>query len=89
MIIISRVTESESITIIILLTGLEGFHIVTPKLLDDSKLKAAQYGLLLTDGTIHRRGYPVMNTNHLWQVIAWLLAWPGENHVYITQREHQ
>ncbi|WP_054857319.1 hypothetical protein [Vulcanisaeta sp. JCM 16159] len=52
---INRVAKSGSITITLYLTGLEGFRVITPKLLDDGKLRATQYGLLLTDGSIHKR----------------------------------
>ncbi|WP_243676462.1 hypothetical protein [Vulcanisaeta distributa] len=82
---VARVAKSGSITIEMAFTGLRGgTHIAVPKLFDENKLRAMQYGLLLTDGSIHKRGgYPVMGTNQLWQAIAWLLAWPGRNHMYV------
>ncbi len=80
---VARVAGSGSITMRIALTGLKGVHVITPKLFDDSELRAMQYGLLLTDGSIHKKGYLVMDTNQLWQAIAWPLTWPGKNHVYV------
>ncbi len=82
-IVVDRVAGSRGITISISLTGLRGTHVITPRLLGDGKLKTMQCGLILTDGSI-KNGYPVMPTTQLWQAIAWLIAWPGKNHVYIS-----
>ncbi|WP_243675241.1 hypothetical protein, partial [Vulcanisaeta distributa] len=81
---VKRVAKSGGVTVIMHLTGLRGFHVITPKLFGDGDLRAMQYGLLLTDGSIDDDGYPVMGTNQLWQVFAWLIAWPGKNHMYIN-----
>ncbi len=78
-----RVAGSGSITIEIIFTGLKGTHIAVPKLFGKDTLRAMQYGLLLTDGSVHKKGYPQMNMNQTWQVFTWLLAWPGRNHVHI------
>ncbi|WP_243666209.1 hypothetical protein [Vulcanisaeta sp. JCM 16159] len=81
---IERVARSEGVTISISFTGLGGDYVVVPKLFGDGKLRAMQCGLLLTDGSIDEDGYPEMGTNQLWQVSAWLLAWPGKNSMYIS-----
>ncbi|WP_243675972.1 hypothetical protein [Vulcanisaeta distributa] len=82
---VSRVARSGGVTITMNLTGLRGgFHIVTPKLFSDGKLRAMQRGLLLTDGSIDNKGYPEMGTNQLWQSVAWLIAWPGRNSMNIS-----
>ncbi|WP_243668796.1 hypothetical protein [Vulcanisaeta sp. JCM 16161] len=83
-VVIARVAKMGSITVNISLIGLEGVRMVVPRLFGDNRLRAMQYGLLLTDGTIDEEGYPVMGTNQLWQAFAWLIAWPGKNHVYIN-----
>ncbi|WP_054854355.1 hypothetical protein [Vulcanisaeta distributa] len=75
--------KSGGVTITMNLTGLGGTHIITPKLFSDGELRAMQYGLFLTDGSVNKRGYPEMGTNQLWQVVAWLVASPGKNHVHI------
>ncbi|GAB6946932.1 hypothetical protein JCM16161A_10620 [Vulcanisaeta sp. JCM 16161] len=80
---IDRVAKSRNVTIQISLTGLKGTHVVTPRLFDDGRLRAMQCGLLLTDGSIDKEGYPTMSTAQLWQVIAWLIAWPGKNRIRI------
>ncbi|WP_243678677.1 hypothetical protein [Vulcanisaeta distributa] len=80
---VARVAKSGSVTIALYLTGLGGFHIVMPKLFSENMLRVMQYGLLLTDGSINKKGYPEMGTNQLWQVIAWLMAWPGSNYMRI------
>ncbi len=82
-IVVDRVAKRGNITMWVSFTGLEGVRVVVPRLLGDGKLRAMQCGLLLTDGSIHVRGYPMMDTAQLWQVIAWLIAWPGRNHMYI------
>ncbi len=53
-----RVAKLGGITIRITLTGLGGSRVAVPKLLDESKLRAVQCGLLLTDGSIDKRGPP-------------------------------
>ncbi|WP_243670870.1 hypothetical protein [Vulcanisaeta sp. JCM 16161] len=53
-----------------------------PKLFGDNKLRAMQYGLLLTDGTIDEEGYPVMSTNQLWQ--ASFGHWLGQGRTTYT-----
>ncbi len=78
-----RVAKAGNITITMNLTGLRGFHVVVPKLFSDGKLRAMQYGLLLTDGSIDKEGYPVMATTQLWQVVAWLMAWPRRNYICV------
>ena len=80
---IERVAKSGSIVINIPLIGPGGLHIIVPKLFNDHMLKAMQYGLFMTDGSVDHEGYPVMNTNHLWQAITWLLTWPGNSHIYV------
>ncbi|ADN49508.1 hypothetical protein [Vulcanisaeta distributa] len=75
---IERVAVSGSITITLRLIGRKGIYIVAPRLLSNNLLKPAEYGLLLTDGTIDKDGYPKMNTNHLWQIIVFSLAYPGK-----------
>ncbi|GAB6946572.1 hypothetical protein JCM16161A_07020 [Vulcanisaeta sp. JCM 16161] len=81
---IARVAKSGSITVDISLTGLKGVDTVVPRLFSGNKLRAMQCGLLLTDGAIDEEGYPMMGTSQLWQVFAWLLAWPGKNHMWIN-----
>ncbi|WP_243677977.1 hypothetical protein [Vulcanisaeta distributa] len=71
-------------TIALTLTKLKGIHITIPKLFDDIILNAMEYGLLLTDGTIDRAGYPRMNTHNLWQAIIWILSYPGKVHIYVS-----
>ncbi|GAB6946874.1 hypothetical protein JCM16161A_10040 [Vulcanisaeta sp. JCM 16161] len=78
----ARVAKRGNITVNITLTGLKGVHVAIPKLFGDGKLRAMQCGLMLTDGSIDNDGYPMMSTNQLWQVFAWLTAWPGKNHAY-------
>ncbi len=56
---------------------------VTPKLFGDNALKPLQHGLFLTDGSINKKCYPEMSTNQTWQVIAWLVTWPGRNAMHI------
>ncbi|BDR91579.1 hypothetical protein [Vulcanisaeta souniana] len=79
---VKRTAKSGSIIIRLTLNNLKGIHIDIPRFFDDL-LRPMQYGLMLTDGSIHERGYPVMGTNYLWQVIAWLMAWPGKNYMRI------
>ncbi|MGC8606244.1 MAG: hypothetical protein ACP5L5_01630 [Vulcanisaeta sp.] len=81
---VARVAKSGTITINISLTGLEGVNVVVPKPLSDEKLRASQYGLLMTDGAIDMRGYPTMGTNQLWQSVAFALVFPGKTHIYIN-----
>ncbi|WP_243671412.1 hypothetical protein [Vulcanisaeta sp. JCM 16161] len=81
---ISRVAKTGGITMQISFTGLKGVHVVVPKLFSDGKLRAMWCGLLLTDGAINKDGYPAMGTSQLWQAFAWLLAWPGKNHMWIN-----
>ncbi|WP_054854597.1 hypothetical protein, partial [Vulcanisaeta distributa] len=79
-----RVAKSGNITITMNLTGLRGgFHVVVPKLFSDGKLRAMRYGLLLTDGSIDKEGYPVMATTQLWQIVAWLMAWSRRNYICV------
>lgn len=80
---VERVAKSGSITVSITLTGLDGVHVITPKLFSDDLLRPMQYGLLMTDATIDK-GYPQMDTNQLWQAIIWPLTWPGRNYVFIS-----
>jgi len=81
---IERIAKSpDNITIEISLSDLGGIDVVMPKLFSDNILEAMRYGLLLTDGSIVK-GYPAMNTNQLWQVIAWILVWSGIVHIYIN-----
>ncbi|MGC9153076.1 MAG: hypothetical protein ACP5GY_05000 [Vulcanisaeta sp.] len=75
---IERVAGAKGATIHMSLTGFKGTHIITPKLLADEKLRAMQYGLLLTDGSIHEGGYPIMSTNQLWQAVTFTLVFPGK-----------
>ncbi len=82
-IVVNRVAKVESLTIQISFTGLKGIHVVVPKLFSGNRLRAMQCGLLLTDGSIDKKGYPEMGTHQLWQAIAWLIAWPGKNSVRI------
>ncbi len=85
-IVISRVAESGSVTVRIVMTGLRGgINVVTPRLFGDNVLKPMQYGLMMTDGgAIDEYGYPIMGTDHLWQSIIWVLLWPGRNHIHVT-----
>ncbi|WP_243678499.1 hypothetical protein [Vulcanisaeta distributa] len=80
---VERVAKSGSTTIEIIFTGLKGTHIAVPKQFGENKLRAMQCGLLMTDGSVDKYGYPVMVTNQLWQAIAWLMAWPGSNYMRI------
>ena len=75
---IERVAGAKGATIRMSLTGFKGTHIITPKLLDDEKLRAMQYGLLLTDGSIHEGDYPIMSTSQLWQAVTFTLVFPGK-----------
>ncbi len=75
---ISRMARNNSTLIVMRLTGLDGVDVVAPKLLDNDELKAMQYGLLLTDGSIDGKGYPEMDTTQLWQVITFTLVFPGK-----------
>ncbi|ADN51733.1 hypothetical protein [Vulcanisaeta distributa] len=75
---ITRVRGS-SVTINISLVGSRGISVVTPRLFGDDVLKPMRYGLIMTDGSIDKRGYLVMNTNQLWQSVMWILTWPGRN----------
>ncbi len=81
---ITRVAKAGSITINISLTGLEGVNVAVPKLLDDNTLEAMQYGLLMTDGAINKKGYPTMSTNQLWQAIIFPLMFPNKAYINIT-----
>ncbi len=67
----------------ITLTELGGVRVNSPKLFNDEFLKPMQYGLLLTDGSFDSKSRPEMSTTQLWQSVAWLMAWPGRNHVFI------
>ncbi len=80
---INKIAKSEGIIIKIILTGLKGTNIVVPKLFSNTKLRAAQDGVLITDGTIDEDGYPAMGTNQLWQTIIFPLIWPGNTRVAI------
>ncbi|GAB6947160.1 hypothetical protein JCM16161A_12900 [Vulcanisaeta sp. JCM 16161] len=80
---LERVAKTESITITLRLNGLRGTYISVPILFSGNTLRAMQYGLLLTDGSISKDRYPEMGTNQLWQVITWLSAWPRKNHMRI------
>ncbi|ADN51258.1 hypothetical protein [Vulcanisaeta distributa] len=80
---VERVAKSGSITVSIMLTGLDGVHVITPKLFSDDLLRPMRYGLLMTDATIDK-GYPQMDTNQLWQAVVWPLTWPGRNYVFIS-----
>ncbi|WP_446752999.1 hypothetical protein [Vulcanisaeta sp. JCM 16161] len=80
---VARVAKSGNITISISLTGLKGIDVFVPKFLDDKRLRASQYGLLLTDGTTNKKGYPAMGTNRLWQAIIFSLIFPGKSNVSI------
>ncbi|WP_243671575.1 hypothetical protein [Vulcanisaeta sp. JCM 16161] len=79
---ISRVRNSVMVNIT--LAGLEGVHVITLKLINDEVLRASQCGLMLTDGSIDKDGYPIMNTNRLWQAVIFPLTFPGKVHVYIN-----
>ncbi|WP_243666562.1 hypothetical protein [Vulcanisaeta sp. JCM 16159] len=81
---IDRVAKSGSITINISLMRLRETYVVVPRLFDNERLRAMQCGLMLTDGSIDKKGYPEMGTHQLWQVFAWSLAWPGKNHMHIS-----
>ncbi len=81
---VARVAKSGTITINISLTSLEGANVAVLRLFSDNTLKAMQYGLLLTDGAVHEVGYPETRTHQLWQAIAWPIAWPGKNYMYIS-----
>ncbi|WP_054842877.1 hypothetical protein [Vulcanisaeta distributa] len=83
-VIINRIAKSGSVVMHITFTGLKDAYVVVPRLFDDDKLRAMQNGWLMTDGTIHKGGYPEMGTNYLWQVIAWLMVFPGKNHVDVS-----
>ncbi len=77
---ITRIRGS-GVTINISLVGSRGgTNVVTPRLFSDDVLKPMRYGLIMTDGSIDKRGgYLVMNTNQLWQSVMWILTWPGRN----------
>ncbi|WP_054841857.1 hypothetical protein [Vulcanisaeta distributa] len=77
-----RIARNGNITVKFTFTGLKGEHIESPKLFNDSILKAMQYGLLLTDGSIYQ-GYPGMATHQMWQSIVWHLVFPGKNYIAI------
>ncbi|WP_243680930.1 hypothetical protein [Vulcanisaeta souniana] len=85
-IIIIRVANSNSVIIHTVLVGLRGgTDIVIPRLFGDDVLKPMRYGLIMTDGSIDKRGgYLVMNTNQLWQSVMWILTWPGRNAMCIA-----
>ncbi|ADN49966.1 hypothetical protein [Vulcanisaeta distributa] len=83
-IIISKVANSNSVIIHTVLVGLRGTDIVIPRLFGDDVLKPMRYGLMMTDGSIDKRGYLVMNTNQLWQSVMWILTWPGRNAMCIA-----
>ncbi|MGC9226018.1 hypothetical protein [Caldivirga sp.] len=80
---VERVAKSRSITMNIKLTGLKGVSVIVSKLLSGNRLRAMQYGLLLTDGSIHDDGYPEMTTNHIWQAITFSLIFPGKVYMNI------
>ncbi len=75
---VERVAKSRSIIMNITLTGLKGVSVIASKLLSGNRLRAMQYGLLLTDGSIHDEGYPEMATNQVWQAITFSLIFPGK-----------
>ena len=61
----------------------KGTYINVPPLIPDSIRTQFQIGLLNTDGYI-KDNHPGMTTANIWQVIIWLLSFPGPTYVRIT-----
>ncbi len=82
-IVVEKFSGNRGITVRPTLTNTRGVYVISPRLFDNNVLRAMQYGLLLTDGTVDRDGYPEMSTTYLWQGIVWPLVFPGKNRIYV------
>ncbi|WP_460173597.1 hypothetical protein [Vulcanisaeta sp. JCM 14467] len=74
--------------IIVMLTikGIGGINTNVPPLISELIRRSIQVGLMNTDGSIDKKSnHPRMNTVYLWQIILWLLAFPGKNYLIISR----
>ncbi|GGI70116.1 hypothetical protein [Vulcanisaeta souniana] len=72
------------ITVKFIIKGIGSINVNALPLIPEPIRMSIQVGLMNTDGYIDKRGNrPCMKTSHLWQVILWLLAFPGKTTVRI------
>ena len=66
----------------ILIKGIGGLNIEGPPLISKLARKLLGIGLMRTDGYV-QRGHPAMTTAFLWQMLLWLMIYPGKQYVYL------